>query len=413
MKGVYIFMNKQFTKINKNYKRTIATLMVFIFICSMGVSNVYAEIPTWEWTEPVASTATGIYSSAYSENIDTTVAVGQNGVILTKVGDEAWQKQYATGYTTLKKVEYINGQFIAVGQGSTIETSTDGLSWDKKNFDLGSSYGFEDIAYGNGNYVIVALGGEVFVSTTLDSFNQLDSGTTRLYGVEFGNGKFIAISENGVVSTTVNTVDWTNSLVIPAEYNFKSIMFHNGNFIMTAKYNKSSTVARIYKTSDGSNFEQLLNATGRDFVGLDYGDGFYVAQSKEGRFYFAEDLSTWTQNAGIFSHLDTITSFDYVDGKFLAIGNSEYYLDNVGYVAPVVEDEVGVTNFSIPIRIQSTTSGEKPVGDILENYKDMLVKVDSTEENKMLNKITRVLSEIGQPSSFKPSLTKGINEIGK
>ena len=56
----------------------------------------------------------------------------------------------------LSAVAYGNGQFVAVGFGGTIVTSTDGVSWVQR--ESGTQNYLKGVAYGNGQFVAVGDG---------------------------------------------------------------------------------------------------------------------------------------------------------------------------------------------------------------------------------------------------------------
>src|SRR5260370_29320263 len=85
-----------------------------------------------------------------------------------------------------------SGQFVAVGPGSAIRTSWDGVTWTARNSGNPSSlYG---VAYGNGLFVAVGNEGAIVASTDGISWTPRDSGTDdRLRGIIFADGIFVAV----------------------------------------------------------------------------------------------------------------------------------------------------------------------------------------------------------------------------
>jgi hypothetical protein len=63
---------------------------------------------------------------------------------------------------SLEGVAYGNGLFVAVGDGGTILTSRDGVSWTRRT--SGTSNQLEGVAYGNGTFVAVGWYGTILTS---------------------------------------------------------------------------------------------------------------------------------------------------------------------------------------------------------------------------------------------------------
>jgi hypothetical protein len=90
------------------------------------------------------------------------VAVGDLGAVITSTNGATWNKvalppAVATNQVNLHGVTYANGVFTAVGAQGTIVTSADGLTWATRG--SMSSAGLNAVAFGNGYYVSVGLGG--------------------------------------------------------------------------------------------------------------------------------------------------------------------------------------------------------------------------------------------------------------
>jgi hypothetical protein len=115
------------------------------------------------------------------------------------------------------------GQFIAVGDGGTMLSSTDGEVWTPRN--TGISNYLSRIIFAGG--LFVAVGGDYGLkSTIVTSTNGIDwqsqnsPTTSTLWDVAYGNGQFLALtsssipmilhSEDGLVwkTSTPRNVDW-------------------------------------------------------------------------------------------------------------------------------------------------------------------------------------------------------------
>jgi hypothetical protein len=104
-------------------------------------------------------------------------------------------------------VAYGNGTFVAVGNGGTILTSPDGVSWTQRT--SGTSNSLSGVTYRNGTFVAVGLGGTILTSPDGVTWTQRTSGTRNwLSGVTYGNGPSWRWGD-GPILTSPDGVNWT------------------------------------------------------------------------------------------------------------------------------------------------------------------------------------------------------------
>lgn len=90
-------------------------------------------------------------------------------------------------------------------------TSPDGVNWTQRT---GGDYRYYSIAYGNGTFVITRDFGKVVTSTngldwTLRDWDINGHG----YGVNYGNGQFVAVGILGMMATSSDGSTWTDRTV--------------------------------------------------------------------------------------------------------------------------------------------------------------------------------------------------------
>ena len=132
------------------------------------------------------------------------IIVGEGGIIATSDGS-AVTKQTSPTDTDLKAVTYGNGKYIAVGNlrgYASVVTSEDGVTWTKITLNaLLNRKAIFDIAYGNGNYIILD-------STTLyvtgDFTNVI---AKRLDDVPTANGVISYIKDRFILSCRYKDYD--------------------------------------------------------------------------------------------------------------------------------------------------------------------------------------------------------------
>ena len=119
----------------------------------------------------------------------------------------------------------------------------------------------------------------------------------QLYGITYGNNKFIAVGESGTVIRSDNGTNWTENLSgnSNTSANLYSIVFGNDRFVAVGRY------AVIVSTNNGDSF--TLTETNYIFKDISFGNGVFVAVGSDEIIYTStggglSDGDTWTKVHG-------------------------------------------------------------------------------------------------------------------
>ena len=191
------------------------------------------------------------------------------------------------------KVVAGNNKFVAIAPNEgRVDTSLDGSNWIEKSLPITENW--TDIAYGGGKFVMVADNTHnVVYSSDGDDWNianipddtQNDSAgdsTVSIFKVvAHGAGKFVALSQNDLVSaTSEDGINWTR---------------HEDAVL-----------------DDGG-------PTTRDWISLVFGAGRFVGVTAEGRTYYSFDGITWYRGGDLPSSVSTWKEVKFAQGVFFAI----------------------------------------------------------------------------------------------
>lgn len=212
---------------------------------------------------------------------DVFVAVGDDGRLLTSETGQNWQTQISTFFGNFRDVVFSNGAFVAVGEFLTFVASEDGFNWtaqpsgslnylnsvavvNSQFIAVGEQYtiltatsviptgldtwslrnplaiGSElnDVVFANDSFVAVGNAGRVLVSVDGKTWDEVEINETDgspltqdLYGVAYGNNKYVAVGDNKVVYSE-NGRNWSvlTTSGVPFTTN---ISFGNGLFVAT------------------------------------------------------------------------------------------------------------------------------------------------------------------------------------
>jgi hypothetical protein len=192
-----------------------------------------------------------------------------------------------------------DNKFVAVGPNlDKVDVSDDGSVWTDASLPIEENW--TDIAYGGGKFVMVAdnTHNVVWSSNGTDwnvanipddteNDSAGDSTVSQFLVVAHGRGKFVALSQNDLVSaTSEDGINWTR---------------HEDAVL-----------------DDGG-------PTTRDWVSLVYGAGRFVGLTVEGRTYYSFDGITWYRGGDLPAAVSLWREMKYSNGNFFAIpsGNED------------------------------------------------------------------------------------------
>lgn len=182
-----------------------------------------------------------------------TIAVvvhGHGESAITSNGGASWTTAAQPTNTLLTAMAYGNGVFVAVASGTaSYVTSTDGATWTART--LPYDNGAWTLAFVNGLFLLASQyqyssgNMDTHLYTSPDGITwtsrTLPSGCGNIYGIAYGNGKFL-VAGNGTVSTSPDGATWTKTLSTGGGY---STAFFNGLFVSVV------TATSIATSSDG------------------------------------------------------------------------------------------------------------------------------------------------------------------
>jgi len=253
-----------------------------------------------------------------------TSAVGNAGPL------DTWISRH-TGGNSLNGIAFGNGIFVAVGVGGRILTSPDGMTWALQT--SGTGYDLYGITYANEKFAVVGSGGMILTSTNGTSWTQQTSGIIEfLNGVAYGNGTFVAVGDwtdfHITILTSPDGVTWTErGKTYPFDY-LDGVSFGNGTFVAVGHWFNLSV---IITSPDGITWTQQTvpypNAI--PLHGVTYGNGNFVAVGDAGKILTSPDGITWMHRT---SSYDTYTFWGVTQGygTFVVVGDECVLYDGDG-----------------------------------------------------------------------------------
>ncbi len=109
----------------------------------------------------------------------------------------------------------------------------------------------------------------------------------NLHGIVFTNGIFVAVGDSGVVSTSTDSTNWTESATATVN-NLNAIAYGNGLFVAVGDG------GAVEYSADGINWALGTSGTTASLKAVAYGNGTYAAVGSGGVIIMSTDAATWT-----------------------------------------------------------------------------------------------------------------------
>lgn len=176
----------------RSYTSGVNTLYTYVAVGNEGtvIRSTNGEI----WSLPIITLANRTLTAVY-HNVDTWIAVGEGGQIITSVDDGlTWALDNSTTSLNLYDVYYA-GQWVIVGQkGSVWLKNQEDTVWQR--YTAGVTDTLRSVAFVNNQYVAVGDRGSIVYSTDGTSWRQSD---------RFVNNQLNAVSRDTVIPVAVGT----------------------------------------------------------------------------------------------------------------------------------------------------------------------------------------------------------------
>ena len=227
-------------------------------------------------------------------------------------------------------VDYVNGQWIAVGHGAEVAVSTDGSTWTEHSVPSGS---WQTVAYGAGKYV--ALSSSVFGPHEMISTNGINWTTTSgpppphgppggMSSVAFGGGMFVAVGTVGQLSISSDGVTWKNEFMRPHDQ-FTSVAYGNGRFVVVDGVHGDTLTS-----FDGVRWAFYLTPNaGSRWSAVTYGNGNFVAFDLSGTGYVARTNMGFVWSLSQYAPAQEIDGATFGCGTFVGVGQSTGSANNI------------------------------------------------------------------------------------
>ncbi len=224
---------------------------------------------------------------------------------------------------------YGDNAWVAVPSGnSTGAVSTDGTTWSP--YSLPRSAEWSDVEYGNGHWVMISKNGIITESGSAVAVSKSNGLGWRINflpskklwtNVVYGNGRFVAIGETSAAVSTNYGSSWSETTINTDTW--VGLVFGNGMFVAV-----SPTNSKVAYSANGSTWTVVSLPATATWSDVTFGNGVFVAVSSTSAksAYSVDGINWYSSNLSIAA-----TKVAYGQGVFVAVNSANgtaYTTDN-------------------------------------------------------------------------------------
>ena len=269
------------------------------------------------------------------------VAVGDHGTIASApVAAGPWVKRAAGSREWIQDSAWTGSQFVAVGTSGTIQTSSDGITWNVQS--SGTTAHLNGVTWTGTLLVAVGDAGIILSSSDGIAWTPHASGTTRaLFGVTWTGTQVVAVGSRGVVASSLDGLSWsaTNISGSPmlrsiASAGSQTIAVGDGGAIYT--FASNVWTARVSGTTD-------------DLTSVVTNGTVTIAAGQNGKIITSNSaLTTWSARSSPFSGKQTsgMHGSRWTGSYFVMVGHGGTFTQPQGVIMDSLDGITWVVRFS-------------------------------------------------------------------
>ena len=232
-----------------------SVLLVFLFTCALTCSA--EEFSRWHQVSPSPE---GNYLRSVAFGNGLFVAVGEGGTIISSTDGKVWTVRKHKGTGFIRRVCAGNNVFIAVGDNGDVLKSADTKNWEKvASISHATGEPLESIIFGD-KFMAVNEQGKILSSQDGETWQEANTPSKANFSdIAYTGEGYIAVGDKIIASST-NGIDWETTSI---ELNINHVAYGNGKYII-------STDGGIYTSTNSNNWDRTVKIKIKDpFFGND------------------------------------------------------------------------------------------------------------------------------------------------
>jgi hypothetical protein len=276
-----------------------------------AASNIFTSTDAVTWTARKTPTGQSLQAGAYGNGVH---FVGGNGAtMLTSTDAISWYTMLPGLSGDIVYNATPSQKYVWLG-GANNATSTDGNRWTAPIIAWPSGVSANAIAYGGGLYVMGGSNGNIATSTDGVTWTPRPSATTStIYTLAYGASKFVAAGQLGVMETSTNGIAWTTqnsgtvTQINKVAYLNSALFLAGGQGFLATSTDAVTWTSRTLTTPATTTINTIT-----------FGASVYLYAGSSGNVATSTDAITWT--ARTFGTVSTINAVTFGNSIFVAVG---------------------------------------------------------------------------------------------
>jgi photosystem II stability/assembly factor-like uncharacterized protein len=249
-------------------------------------------------------------------------------------------------------VAHAEGRFIVVGKSTNMLVSFDGVNWQPQLLHSNAAY-LKSVVRGNGLWVAAGTAGQIFASRDGTNWAPQTSGFNYdLNDLAFGNGKFVVVGDqrpnpNATIYTSTDGTNWSWRSQNFGK-NARAITYAQGLFVIALND------GQIHYTSDPdtgvwSKAETSITGDGMNLRGITFTNGFWAAVGNDGLVLTSTNAHFWKRR--IVPTTENLHAVRGINGTLVAVANAGVVIQSAPLVPTLTAGRSGSglrLNYSSP-----------------------------------------------------------------
>ena len=329
------------------------------------------------WASQLVTTGIRFYGIAYGNG--TYVVVGQAGKVFSSSDGTTWKDHSISTAFDLDSVAYGNGVFVVVGKNGLLYYSNDGASW--TGVSSGTTNPINRVIFENNKFIATSYG-RLLISSNGINWETILISSYGYNDLVFGNNLYVFVSASSNTPTMISTdlLTFTYS-AIDGSYRFTSVAYGNGIFVAVGNS------SRIYTSTDGLNWVKQIDTLGAEFSYITFAGNQFVAVCTNAYIYTSKNGIDWVSQ----SYAPTMTLYyvcainytyfvtGYVGASaqsYLLTSDATFNANGLSLPIPLTEYETNkIVNIKAPMTLTNTqlninSLGAKTINGTIEQGKN-------------------------------------------
>jgi hypothetical protein len=169
------------------------------------------------------------------------------------------------------------------------------------------------VVYGNNKYVAVGETGIILTSPDSNQWSQVPSPTAdSLYGIAYGNNTYVAVGDPGTILVSHDGTNW----IAAGSGTTRTL---NGVAFCGSRFVAVGDGGTLLVSPDGTTWTPAASGTANDLYGVGYGNGMIIAVGASGTLLSSQDAITWT--SVVTGSTEALYCIAYGNGVYVAMSN--------------------------------------------------------------------------------------------